>query len=171
MAEDNSKRHIAVSLFFGAMGALVVLLSVVFVGYLLIDFSFLPDASCGGSDDYVYCFFDDKWDSETYLSVVSGFYSTIITILIFLLGTVAALAFIVIRGSAFREAEEAMEKEVDRYFESSKAEGKIHKWLEKIGGIELEKMKGSLDEMKVALYEEGILIDENLGGADEKKTE
>lgn len=171
MTDKKGKINNAVSAFFGAVGALVALLLAFLAGYIYIDFSFLPAASCGGSENYVYCFFSENWDSETYLSVVSGFYSTIITILIFLLGAVAALAFIVIRGSALQQAEEAIEKEVDRFFETSKAEEKIHEGLEKVGRIELGKIEVRLEVIEIALDEADILKDGKLELVDEKKTE
>ena len=111
--KNKTLGNIGVSTFFGAIGAIIALLVSVFAVYLFIDLSFLSSASCGAADDYVYCFFDEKWDSGTYLSTITGFYSTIITLLIALLGVVAGLAFIVIRSSALQQAEESIEKEVD----------------------------------------------------------
>ena len=169
--KNKAPRNIGASIFFGALGAFMALLFSAFAGYLFIDLSFLSSASCGAGDDHVYCFFDEKWDSGTYLSTITGFYSTIITLLFALLGVVAGLAFIVIRGSALQQAEESIEREVDRYFETNKAEEKIRKGLETVGSVELEKIGQRLEEIEVALEEAGLLPDGSLEDGNAKKTE
>lgn len=165
-----SKANFPLNILSGAVGAIVIIFLAIFIGYKTLDISFLKTASCSEGNGIIYCFFDKKWDSETYLSVITSFYSTIITILIALLGVVAGLAYIVIRGSTLQRAEEAIEKEVDRYFETSKAEEKIHKGIEKVGNIELEKIKRSLDEIRVSLIEAEIITDGNLELENEKET-
>ena len=171
MEENKTSTSIATSVLFGAVGAFAALLVAVFAGYIILDFSFLPAASCGGNDDYVYCFFDKNWDSGTYLSVITEFYSTIITVLMGLLGTVAAFAFFAIRGSAFQRAEETIEKEVERYIDTDKAKDIIHRSLETIENVELDKINLRLDEIEVALEEAEIPINRKLGREDEKETE
>lgn len=170
MKENKVTANIAVSIFSGAVGTFVALLLVIFAGYTFLDLSFLPASSCSKDDGLVYCFFDENWDSGTYLSVVTGFYSTIITILIALLGVVAALAYIVIRGSAFQRAEEAIEKEVDRYFERSSTEEKIHLALGKIEDARINRIEQSIEEIEIAITEAGFEIRKRLERDDEKKT-
>lgn len=170
MEEKKGTTNIAVSIFFGAVGAFAVLLLAVFSGYWVLDLSFLSTASCGRDDDYVYCFFDDVWDSATYLSVVTSFYSTVITVLIALMALVAGLAYIAIRNSYFQRGEETIEKEVVRFFKTDDGEMKIRKGLKTIKEIEKENIDLRLDVIEVALEEAGIPF-QKLRLDDEEKTE
>jgi len=111
------------------IGAFVALLIAACFAYISFDFLFLTGAFCQTKGSLSVCFFDDKaWDAENYLSVITGFYSTIITVLIALLGGVAAFAFFAVRGSALQRAEEDIEKEIGQYFES---EGDVPSIVEK----------------------------------------
>ena len=166
----RSTLNIAVTVLSGAVGAFAVLLLAVLVGYWTLDLSFLPTASCGKGDDLVYCFFDDRWDSETYLAIITNFYSTIITVLLALIALVAGVAYMAIRSSAFQRAEETIEREVVRFFKTDEGNIKIRKGLEAIGVTEYEKTRLRLDVIEVALEEADIPF-EKLRLDDEEKTE
>lgn len=113
----------------GVAGGVAATLAIVLSIYSFIDIDFVTNASCGAKDNFQYCFFDEAWDSGEYLSAITTFYGTIITILIGFLAILAALAFLVVRTSAGHHAQEAMEGEVERYFASNAAvvsiEGKL----------------------------------------------
>lgn len=166
-----STSNIAVSIFLGGIGTFVALLIAALAAYIFIDISFLSNTGCNKGKDYVYCFFEKEWDSGTYLSTITSFYSTVITILIALLGVVAGFAIFVIRGSTLERGDEVIEKEVDRYFETDKAKAKISDSAEKFRDAELEEIKGTLDEIRVALIEAEIMKDGNLEVGNEKKAD
>lgn len=90
-----------VGIFWGYL-LVAVSTAVVLVGILVVfaahvvDFSFLSDAACRAVpqtrfyDSFTYCFYGTGWDEETYLAAVSGFYSTLIAVLV----AVQALVFL-----------------------------------------------------------------------------
>lgn len=162
MAENKKLPIIAISVFFGAVGSFMAMLLTAFAVYIFIDLSFLSNASCADDQGFIYCFFDDQWDSETYLSALTGFYSTIITVLIGLMGVIAAFAFFAIRGSTLQQGEEVIEKEVDRYFKSEQSDVKLQKSIEAVGLNETENIKLRLEEIEIALVEAEILKDGKL---------
>ena len=157
-----TKATVAVSVLSGMVGAFVAILIAAYAAYFFIDFSFLLEASCGNEKEFIYCFIDEKWDSATYLSVIDGFYSTIIAVLMGLLGAVVAFAFFSIRGSALQRAEETIEKEVDRYFETEKATEKIHKSTETVSSVRISAINQRLDVIEAVLDENEILVTERL---------
>lgn len=173
MEEKKGTTNIAVSIFFGAVGAFAVLVLAVFSGYWVLDLSFLPAASCGKGDDYVYCFFDDVWDSATYLSIVTSFYSTVITVLIALMALVAGLSYIAIRSSYFQRGEETIEKEVVRFFKTDEGKMKIREGLGTIEEIDKENIELRFEVIEVALEEAEIPFQKlkKLRFDDEEKTE
>lgn len=164
-------KGLAVNSLFGAIGSLLALFAAVAISFWFIDFSILNTASCGEIDQLVYCFFDEKWDSETYLSAITDFYSTIITIIIGLLGVVAAFSYLTIRSSTLQKTEEATEQEVRRYFETIKAEEQLYRASQRAKDSQVNEINVRLEEIEVALYEAGILIDGELGAEDEEETD
>ncbi|MBT3306739.1 MAG: hypothetical protein HN377_09680 [Alphaproteobacteria bacterium] len=117
--ESKNWTNIAVSVSFGAVGAFGAMVFAIFVASRFFDFSFLQEASCREGDNYIYCFFDKKWDSGTYLSIITSFYSTVIAVLIGLLGAVVAFAYITIKGTSHQWVEDVAEKAIGRYFEKN----------------------------------------------------
>lgn len=115
------KTTFLVCFFAGAAGGVIATLAVVLSIYLFVDIDFVKNASCGSKGTFHYCFFDEAWDSGEYLSAITTFYGTIITILTGFLAILATLAFLVVRTSAGHHAQEAMEGEVERYFASNAA--------------------------------------------------
>lgn len=105
----------------GMAGGLLASLGTTLALYLFVDLDFVKNAQCGSQLGLNYCFFDEKWDSGEYLSAITTFYGTIITILTGFLAVIATLAFLVVRTSAGHHAKEAMEGEVERYFASNAA--------------------------------------------------
>lgn len=88
----------------GMAGGLAATLAALLFIYFFIDISFVKNASCGSNRAFQYCFFDKAWDSGEYLSAITTFYGTIITILIGFLAILATLAFLVVRISAGHHA-------------------------------------------------------------------
>lgn len=178
MEKHKNNLNIGVSLFFGVVGASIVMFLVIFAAYFMLDLSFVSNASCGSTGEAAYCFFDDKWDSDTYLSIITEFYSTVITVLIFLVGVMAAFAYVVIRGSAMQQAEEEIEREVDRYFETGKAQERILRgmgeaWKGEVGSIQerLELIEDALMYNEILPETIGVDDESDEEEDDEKKAE
>lgn len=175
--------HTSVSIVSGAIGATLALFLIILIGYIFIDFSFLKDSSCTETAEFTYCFFDKAWDSGTYLSAVTSFYNTIITVLMGLLAVVAAFAFLTIRASAFQRGEETIEKEVERYFGTDRAEDKVRKTLEPAVStavvteldtsvnVALDNVIRRLEEIEVALAEAELLPEGFLTDGDAQETQ
>lgn len=85
----------------------------------------------------------------------------------------AAFAFITIRTDALHQAEKDIEKEVHRYFETSKAEEVIRKELEKVGDAGVKKIGGRLEEVVQVLEDNEIIVGKLVMDDDEetKKTD
>jgi hypothetical protein len=168
--QTKNKSNVLIAFFAGIGGALLTLLLAFYIGYHLINFSFLTQTSCGEDGKFIYCFFDKDWNSEGYLSVITSFYTTIITILIALLGAFAAFSFITIRSSALQKAEAEIEKEVNKYFSTSRAEKRISQELRKIDDRKIKELKGQISEIRGVLEENGIEVGGTLGTGNEKTT-
>ncbi|APX17127.1 hypothetical protein BWR17_15665 [Phaeobacter inhibens] len=89
----------------------------------IVDFNFMDAAACkqlSGSrfwSKHTYCFYSEEWNEETFLAAVSGFYSTLITVLIAAQAIITWFAFVVLRGSHKTAIEEEVENELPRYFD------------------------------------------------------
>lgn len=88
----------------------------------IVDIKFIKDAACqsyqatSGIPKFSYCFYSEEWDSATYLSTISTFYTTLITILIALQALISWISFIVIRNSNKQTIESEVEKELPNFF-------------------------------------------------------
>lgn len=108
---------------------LLGLLVLVFLHY--VDISFLSEASCrhidatGNRSAYTYCFYGEDWDESTYLSAVSGFYSTVIGFLVAVQALVSTLAFVFVRSTNRRAIEDEVEIQLPAYFGTTKAASEI----------------------------------------------
>lgn len=169
----SQKYNFFTCLIAGVFGGVFASLSIVLFIYNFIDIDFVQNAKCGQNGSFHYCFFDEAWDSGEYLSAITTFYGTIITILIGLLAVLATLAFLVVRTSAGHHAQEAMENEVERYFGSNAAVESIQR---KVGQITKERvsqetkaLESRLEAITVALEENGYKISGTI--KDEKETD
>jgi len=146
----------------GLAGGTVATLLIVLALYLFVDVEFVKNAKCGGTGTFQYCFFDKNWDSGEYLSAVTTFYGTIITILIGFLAILATLAFLVVRISAGHHAQEAMEGEVERYFASNSAaisiEGKLKALTDIIVEARTRELAVRLETIITVLEEDGFNV-------------
>ncbi|MEP0503330.1 MAG: hypothetical protein ABJD13_02475 [Paracoccaceae bacterium] len=94
----------------------------------IVDIKFLEDVACqrqqgaGPFPTVSYCFYSEEWDSATYLSVISTFYTTLITVLIALQALISWISFIVIRNSNRQEIESEIEKEIPNFFRTRDAD-------------------------------------------------
>jgi hypothetical protein len=125
----SQKINFWICFFAGVVGGIVATLGIVLMLYLFVDIDFVKNANCGAQGSFHYCFFDERWDSGEYISAITTFYGTIITILVGFLAILATLAFLVVRISAGHHAQEAMEGEVARYFASNAAVTSIEQKL------------------------------------------
>jgi hypothetical protein len=148
--------------FAGVVGGIAATLAIVLALYLFVDIDFVKNASCGSKGTFHYCFFDKDWDSGEYLSAITTFYGTIITILIGFLAILATLAFLVVRVSAGHHAQEAMEGEVERYFASNAAvisiEGKLGALAETFVEQRTRELAVRLETIITVLEEDGYDI-------------
>ena len=116
----------------------------------IVDFSFLSDAACREVpqtrfyDSFTYCFYGTGWDEETYLAAVSGFYSTLIAVLVAVQALVSWLAFTVIRSSNKQAISEEVEKEIPYFFRTKDADPIIRDALQ---DISLEAAKAALQQL------------------------
>lgn len=122
-----------------------------------VDFSFFPASACipGGSKVH-FCVFSDETNSEAYLSIISSFYGTIITVLMGMLALVAGLAFLTIRAQALRQSEEAIEYEVKRYFETETGRAATADALAKLSLDNTADLLKRIDDIELALEEAEI---------------
>ncbi|KAA3507694.1 hypothetical protein [Agrobacterium rosae] len=148
--------------FAGVAGGIAATLIIILALYLFVDVDFVKNASCGSKGTFHYCFFDEKWDSGEYLSAITTFYGTIITILIGFLAILATLAFLVVRISAGHHAQEAMEGEVERYFASNATvisiEGKLSLLADTLVEQRTRELAVRLETIITVLEEDGYDI-------------
>jgi hypothetical protein len=142
-ASNAGKPPKPVGIFWGYLLA-AVSTAVVLVGILvvfathIVDFSFLSDAACREApqtryyDSFTYCFYGTGWDEETYLAAVSGFYSTLIAVLVAVQALVSWLAFTVIRSSNKQAISEEVEKEIPYFFRTKDADPIVRDALKEI---------------------------------------
>ncbi len=146
----------------GVAGGIFATLSIILSIYVFVDVDFVNNASCGSRGNFHYCFVDEAWDSGAYLSAITTFYGTIITILIGVLAILATLAFLVVRTSAGHHAQEAMEGEVERYFASNAAvvsiEGKLSALADSLVEQRTRELAVRLETIITALEEDGFDI-------------
>ena len=158
----SQKVNFWICFFAGVSGGIAATLAIVLALYHFIDIDFVKNASCGSQGTLHYCFFDKDWDSGEYLSAITTFYGTIITILIGLLAILATLAFLVVRTSAGHHAQEAMEGEVERYFASNAAvtsiEGKLGVLADTIVERKTRELAVRLETIITVLEEDGYDI-------------
>ncbi|WP_168193102.1 hypothetical protein [Rhodophyticola sp. CCM32] len=121
---------------------LLGLLALVFLHY--VDISFLSEASCrhidatGNRSAYTYCFYGEDWDESTYLSAVSGFYSTVIGFLVAVQALVSTLAFVFVRSTNRRAIEDEVEIQLPAYFGTTKAASEIEVVVGQVSGTAIE---------------------------------
>lgn len=139
----------------GVVGGLIATICVVIMLFWFVDVDFIKNANCGSKNGFNYCFFDDKWDSGEYLSAITTFYASLITILIGLLAVLATLAFLVVRASASHQSQEVMEAEVARYFASAVAERWIDKRLSELSETKASELTIRLETVIAVLEEDG----------------
>lgn len=102
----------------------------------MVDVKFLTDVACQdfGPSKFVpkftYCFYDEEWDSETYLAAITSFYTTLITVLIALQALISWVSFIVIRNSNKQEIESEVEKELPNFFRNKNSDTVIKEALQ-----------------------------------------
>lgn len=137
---------------------LITMLLSILIGLLLanyiIDINFIETGACEKSAFFEYCITDSSWNSDTYLDTITGFYGTIITLLITILGLFAFFSYIQIKASALSKIEEDITIEVERYFDSIPSGKKIAEAIE--GSSSLLKAKSRMDVVEGILEENGL---------------
>ncbi|WP_299144185.1 hypothetical protein [uncultured Tateyamaria sp.] len=132
-AATNGKNNKSKSIYWGYLACSVItsIVLIVLVGLFflhVVDVSFLSDAACRQIessryyDKFTYCFYGSDWDEETYLAAVSGFYSTLIAVLVAVQALISWLSFAVIRSSNKQSIEEEIEKEIPYFFRTKDAD-------------------------------------------------
>lgn len=134
-----------------------VLTAVVLVSLLalfavhMVNFSFLSDAACHKIEatrffrEFTYCFYGSDWNEETYLSAVSGFYSTLVAVLVAVQALISWLAFTVIRSSNKQAISEEVEREVPFFFRTKDADKLLQDTL---NAISVEAAKEAMKELR-----------------------
>ncbi|QBY00120.1 hypothetical protein E2K80_04685 [Rhodophyticola sp. CCM32] len=104
----------------------------------------MSEASCrhidatGNRSAYTYCFYGEDWDESTYLSAVSGFYSTVIGFLVAVQALVSTLAFVFVRSTNRRAIEDEVEIQLPAYFGTTKAASEIEVVVGQVSGTAIE---------------------------------
>lgn len=133
MPQETAKPLRPAGIFWGYLlaaicGALAVIAVLFLLAVHLIDLSFLSDAACRKVEatryfsKFTYCFYGSDWNEEVYLSAISGFYSTLVAILVAVQALISWLAFTVIRSSNKQAIGEEVEREVPYFFKSKDAD-------------------------------------------------
>ena len=145
---------------------------VIFYRFQWVDFHLLSSIDCEPlKEGRTICFFDNenKWNSDTYLSTITSFYSTIITILLAVLTLLSVVAFLVIRSSSIESAERRAEKIVEKYIGSSEfrdmLSNEVTKSVKEATEENLNKISVRLELVENVLLDKGIL-EEPLFGTD-----
>lgn len=153
---DLQKLARPVGIFWGYL-LVSVLTAVVLIGLLalfavhIVDFSFLSDAACRKveatrfSSEFTYCFYGSDWNEEVYLSAVSGFYSTLVAVLVAVQALISWLAFTVIRSSNKQAISEEVEREVPFFFRTKDADKLLQDALKMIS---VEAAKEAMKELR-----------------------
>lgn len=124
--------------------AIVLLGSLAIVFVHFIDVSFLSDAACRRVEAsnwraaYTYCFYGEDWDQSTYLSAVSGFYSTVIGVLVGVQALVSGLAFGFVRSTNRRAIEDEVENQLPAYFGTTKAADEVKSVVQQVSDVAIE---------------------------------
>ncbi|WP_114011716.1 hypothetical protein [Cohaesibacter intestini] len=134
IAENSFKPNKPVGIFWGyllvAVSTALALVALLFWFFatFMVDLSFLSDAACRKVsetrfyDSFTYCFYGSDWDEESYLSAISGFYSTLVAVLVAVQALISWLAFTVIRSSNKQAIGEEVEREVPYFFKTKDAD-------------------------------------------------
>ena len=120
------------------------------------DVTYIDMSDCPEGIDAKYCFAAGNWDSETYLAIITDFYSVIITVLIAALGVLSVFAFLVIRGTARHHAEQELEAVVANYFATTAAELQIEKAIEAAENSDLLEIQRTVDRIIRTLEDNDI---------------
>lgn len=133
---------------------------------IFVDVEFLSDAACRRAEDslwygtFTYCFYGDGWNESTYISAVSGFYSTIIAVLIAIQALVSGLAFVFVRSTNRRAIEDEVEVQLPAYFGTVKAVDSMKIIVSDLSGGAIEQaitqrtaeLESQLSELKESYY-------------------
>lgn len=162
LKSTNSNGQTAKPIFWGYLFCAVLtailvlgLLAVVLIS--LVDINFLSETSCKKHeasyflDEFTFCFYGKDWDESTYLSAVSGFYSTLIAVLVAVQAIVSGLAFMVVRSSSKRAIEDEVESQLPIYFGRVKAVEEVEKIVK---GISEDTVKSAVTQGTAELEQE-----------------
>lgn len=112
---NNTKNIVLTTLIVNSFFLIIIII----LAYHFIDLKFISISSCAREADYVMgriCFYSSKWDDSTYITAITSFYSTIITILISVQAIITWISFVVIKNSHKRVIEEEIRSELPNYF-------------------------------------------------------
>ncbi len=118
VAENHFKLK---SVFWGVITASVVLFVSFYLFNFFVDIKFISSSACLREQKIFFvegmtvCLLSDNWNDSTYLSAVTGFYSTVISLLIGILALTTWLSFAILRSSHKREIEQQVVEEVPHY--------------------------------------------------------
>lgn len=133
----------------------------------VVDVSFLSDAACREvSGPYIlssftYCFYGSGWDESTYLSAVSGFYSTIIAVLVAVQALVSGLAFVFVRSTNRRAIEDEVEVQLPSFFQTIKAAEMVETVVEKVSSNAIDR---AVNQKTVELRDKLSTLEQNYYG-------
>lgn len=146
------------------VGAIIVNVTIFTVVNYFFDFNFITKYNCGETLSIHYCLFNSEFNKDSYLSIISNFYNTVITVLLALSAILATLAFVVIKESAKQHTLDAVSIELEKYFAGDKSQKDIASKIEslvaeKITEIDKTNQK-QFEAIRIALEDEGIVVEE-----------
>jgi len=108
-------------------------------------------------------------DQNSYLAIITNFYGTLVTVLIFVLSLMSVFAFVFIRSNTVAHVGEKVEEFVPTYFKDGAGYGVLEATITKIETPLGEKIRedyralyDKVDVIEFALEDAGILINEKL---------
>lgn len=145
MKKNTPARPIFLGYLLCAVVTSIVLFGLIAIAIIhVVDVSFLSEAACRQVQEtnwyrsFTYCFYGSDWNQSTYLSAVSGFYSTIIAVLVAVQALVSGLAFVFVRSTNRRAIEDEVEAQLPTYFGTVKAAEEVQQVVARVSGDAIE---------------------------------
>ncbi|WP_392338758.1 hypothetical protein [Loktanella salsilacus] len=147
--------------------AIVLLFCLALVVTHVVDISFMSDAACQRAagtkfySSFTYCFYGSEWNESTYLSAVSGFYSTIIAVLVAVQALVSGIAFVFVRSTNRRAIEDEVEVQLPAYFQTIKAADMVEAVVRQVSSGAVER---AVDQKTAELQDQLSDLEQNYYG-------
>lgn len=123
---------------------------------------------CSSQPVNSYCGDPANWNSETYLSAITDFYSDIITVLVAIIGLIGVLGFLYIKSHTVSQLEDAVDKGLEKQSETIRYREQLENIVDDSVKTEIGTMLDRIEEIERVLVDEGFDL-VTIGGTDEEK--